>query len=105
MEKINEKGGGTMGIINLFFIPAISVYILYKLKKSTLVFSADLVLTYMIHCSVVTVVTKFLLLCAEYLFSFPHKEITSAYYSVAALVVSLIVPFVAKIFTVTGKEN
>lgn len=94
-----------MAIINLFFIPAVAVYLLYKLTHRPLKFDLEFVLIYMTHCSVIAVITKVILFCVKYLFDFQHTEVSSAYYAAAALAVSLVAPFVVKSCHATNKEN
>ena len=89
-----------MGIVNLFFIPMIAVYILYKTKAKELKFSAEFVSVYMIMCSVVAILTKLGLFAVRYLFNFEYLSINSAYYSIAAAFVSLLLPLVLKIISV-----
>ncbi len=94
-----------MTVINLFFIPAISVYILYKLKNRDLQFNAELLLTYMVNCSVVSVITKLVMFIVKYLFSFEHTQTHTAYFAVAALAVSVILPFLVNSLKVTVNKK
>ncbi len=94
-----------MAFINYFFMPAISVCILYKLSKCEPKFNAKLVLTYMINCSVVSFFAKGIMLAIKFLFDFDRMEAGGVCFSIAVLFVALVIPFGAKAFKITIKED
>ena len=94
-----------MAFINLFFVPAISVYILFALSKQPIKLNAKLVLTYMICTAVVAFCTKFIMILIKYLFAFDRTNLGGICYFLASFVVAIIVPFIASAFKVKTKEN
>lgn len=94
-----------MTIINLFFIPAISVCIFYRLSKRELKFDANLLLTYMVSASVVTVGAKLIMAFIKFLFGFDRTEPSGVCFSIAVMTVALVVPFIANSFKITTKED
>lgn len=94
-----------MTVVNLFFIPAFSVWIFYKLKGKELKFNTEFSLVYMMFASVVAISAKLILFMAKYLFETQQYDAGSAYFSVAAIIVSLIIPFIASVFHAVDEKN
>ena len=94
-----------MTFINLFFVPALSVYIFFRLSKEPLRLNAKLVLLYMINTSVVAFLTKSLMLLIKFLFGFERIYPGGNIYFLATFIVSLIVPVVANAFIIKTKEK
>ncbi len=84
-----------MLVINLFFIPVIAVCIFSKLKGTGLKPDINTAVTYMIACSLVAILTKGTIMVARVILEFEPFSESSAYYSIVALVISLILPFIA----------
>ena len=94
-----------MTVVNLFFIPAFAVWIFYKLKGKELKFNTEFSLSYMMFASVVAIAAKLILFTVKYLFETQQYDAGSAYFSVAAILVSLIVPFIASVFRAVDEKN
>lgn len=84
-----------MAIINLFFIPVIAFCLYFKLKGAEPKADIKTAATYMIICSAVAVITKALILGIRFVFALKPISEASAYFSVAAIAVSLVLPFIA----------
>ena len=84
-----------MAIINLFFIPVIALCIFAKLKGISLKPDLHTAAHYMITCALVAVATKIIIFAARFIFSLEPIPEDSAYHSVIALAVSVILPFIA----------
>ena len=94
-----------MTVINLFFIPVIALYLSRKFNHREIKFGAELVIHYMISCSVVTVLSKLALFVASYVLDFLQTSTASAYFSVVAIAVSVFVALITKIFKADIKEK
>ncbi len=84
-----------MTVINLFFIPVIALCIFNKLKSIELKPNLNTAAAYMITCALVAVITKLIIFAARFIFSMEPIPESSAYHSVIALAVSVILPFIA----------
>lgn len=84
-----------MAVINLFFIPVIAFCLYFKLKGAEPKADIKTAATYMLICSAVVVVTKALILGVRFIFALKPISEASAYFSVAAIIVSLVLPFIA----------
>ena len=100
IERITQ-----MTFINYFFMPAISVFVLYKLSKCEPKFDAKFLLTYMICSSTVTFFAKCIMLVIKFLFDFDRTEAGGVCFSIAVLFSALVIPFIAKVFKITIKED
>ncbi len=94
-----------MIVINLFFIPAISVCIFYWLSKQELKLDAKLLLTYMVSTSVVAFGARLIMALIKFLFGFDRTEPGGVFFFVATFVVALVVPFVANAVKIKTKED
>lgn len=94
-----------MIVINLFFIPAISVYIFYWLSKITLKFDAKLLFAYLISTSVVAFGARLIMALIKFLFDFDRTEPGGVCFFAASFVVALVIPFIANTFKINNKEN
>ena len=94
-----------MTIVNLFFIPAFSVWIFYKLKSKELKMNTEFALIYMMFASVVAISAKLVMFAVKYLLETQQYDAGSAYFSVAAIIASLVLPFIASIFCATNDKN
>lgn len=94
-----------MTFINLFFIPVISVYILYKLKKRDLKFGAEYISLYMLSCVAVMISTEGFFYLINLLFPVGVITTDSGLYSVVAVLAAVALPLIAKTFKFEIKEN
>lgn len=94
-----------MTFINLFFIPVITVYILYKLKNRDLKFGAEYISLYMLSCVAVMISTEGFFYLLNLLFPVGVVTADSGLYSVVAVLAAVAVPFIAKTFKFEIKEN
>lgn len=81
-----------MIIINLFFIPVISIYILYYLNKEKSMTKYDILAHYFIDVVVITIITQIISKVLFYLFE-KSLSLESAKYSIVAVIVAAIIPF------------
>lgn len=94
-----------MVVINLFFIPVIAFCLYFKLKGAEPKADIKTVATYMIICSVVTVLTKSIIFGIRFIFALKPISEASAYFSLAAIAVSLVLPFIATKIKFEFKRN
>ena len=94
-----------MAIINLFFIPAIAFCLYFKLKGAEPKPDIKTAATYMIICSVVAVLTKAIILAVRFVFALKPVSEASAYFSLVAIAVSLVLPFIANKIKFEFKRN
>ncbi len=94
-----------MTFINLFFVPAISVYILFGLSKQPIKLNAKLVLSYMISTAVVAFSTRVIMILIKLLFDFDRTNIGGICYFLVSFIVAIVVPFIASAFKIRTKED
>lgn len=92
-----------ISIVNLFFIPMISLYIFYKDARKEIKISTEFVSLYMIFAAVVSVISHILTAAICYLFNGEFTDVTSKKYMLVAVVVSVVFPLILK--NVSFKKN
>ncbi len=81
-------------IVNLFFIPMISIYIFYKNAGKEIKISTEFVSLYVIFVAVVSVISHILTAVISYLFNGEFTDVTSKKYMLVAVLVSVILPLI-----------
>ena len=94
-----------IAIINVFFIPMISLVLYYRDKGKEFAFSAEYISLYMSFCAIVTVASRIVVFIARYTFFTGEMYIDSSYHSIIAMIISIIIPVALKNIKLTIRKN
>ena len=92
-----------ISIVNLFFIPMISLYVFYKNSNKEVKISTEFVSLYMIFVAAVSVISQILTAAISYISNSEFTDVTSKKYMLVAVVVSVVFPLILK--NVSFKKN
>lgn len=97
MEENQMTGNLPVTILNLFFVPFISMLIYYRRKKKEYKFSELFFMQYAIFCVVISTITKiFTVVFRKWLLI--EIGVDSSYYTAIAIVVAYVLPYIIEVW-------
>lgn len=89
-------GNLPMAIINLFFVPTITMKILYKRSGKCCHFDGQFMMQYAIYCTFISMITKILVVVIRKFMTI-NIEVDSSYYTPVAILVAFVLPYIIEI--------
>lgn len=89
-----------MTIINLFFVPILSVYLYYRFNKKEIAPTFAFGINWALACVAVSLVAKIILAVEQFLFMSAAAAIDSFKYTFAATVAAVLITVVSKVFRI-----
>lgn len=89
-----------MTIINLFFVPILSVYLYCRFNKKEIAPTFAFGINWALACVTVSLVAKIILVAEQFLFMSAATDIVSFKYTFVATIAAVLIVIVSKVFKI-----